>query len=100
METAGPACLRCVSLDDLACLPAGDALLTRRAKAERADMPSSFASAGRVAVTNDKVCWSGRRRCRKRSEIERRTDGSAWLARFAHRLRSPMPSSVHIQPKL
>ena len=33
METPGPACLRCVGLDDLAFLPAGDALLTRRAKA-------------------------------------------------------------------
>jgi hypothetical protein len=33
METPGPACLRCVGLDDLAFLPAGDALRTRRAKA-------------------------------------------------------------------
>jgi hypothetical protein len=32
METPGPACLRCVGLGDLAYLPAGDALLTRRAK--------------------------------------------------------------------
>ena len=36
MESAGPACLRCVGLDDLAHLPAGDALLTRRAKAKSA----------------------------------------------------------------
>jgi hypothetical protein len=34
VETPGPACLRCVGLDDLAYLPAGDALLTRRAKAK------------------------------------------------------------------
>lgn len=34
METPGPACLRCVGLDDLEYLPAGDALLTRRAKAK------------------------------------------------------------------
>ena len=34
METAGPACLRCIGLDDLEYLPAGDALLTRRAKAK------------------------------------------------------------------
>jgi hypothetical protein len=34
METPGPACLRCVGLDDLAYLPAGDALFTRRAKAK------------------------------------------------------------------
>jgi hypothetical protein len=34
METAGPACLRCVGLDDLKYLPAGDALLTRRAKSK------------------------------------------------------------------
>jgi len=34
METPGPACLRCVGLDDLVFLPAGDALLTRRAKAK------------------------------------------------------------------
>jgi hypothetical protein len=33
MEDPGPACLRCVGLDDLAYLRAGDALLTRRAKA-------------------------------------------------------------------
>src|SRR6202007_253942 len=34
METPGPACLRCVGLDDLEYLPAGDAMLTRRAKAK------------------------------------------------------------------
>jgi hypothetical protein len=34
MEAPGPACLRCVGLDDLAFLPAGDALVTRRAKAK------------------------------------------------------------------
>lgn len=34
METRGPACLRCVGLDDLEYLPAGDALLTRRVKAK------------------------------------------------------------------
>lgn len=34
METPGPACLRCVGLADLEYLPAGDALLTRRAKAK------------------------------------------------------------------
>jgi hypothetical protein len=33
MEDAGPACLKCVGLDDLEYLPAGDALITRRAKA-------------------------------------------------------------------
>jgi hypothetical protein len=36
MEPPGPACLRCVGLDDLEFLPAGDALLTRRAKANSA----------------------------------------------------------------
>lgn len=36
MEEAGPACLRCAGLDDLEYLPAGDALLTRRAKAKSA----------------------------------------------------------------
>jgi hypothetical protein len=36
MENAGPACLRCVGLADLAFLSAGDALLTRRAKAKSA----------------------------------------------------------------
>jgi hypothetical protein len=34
MEDPGPACLRCVGLDDLEFLPAGDALLSRRAKAK------------------------------------------------------------------
>jgi hypothetical protein len=33
METPGPACLRCLGLDDLEFLPAGDARLTRRVKA-------------------------------------------------------------------
>lgn len=36
MENAGPACLRCVGLDDLEFLPAGDAALTRHAKAKSA----------------------------------------------------------------
>ncbi len=36
MEPPGPACLRCVGLDDLEFLPAGGALLTRRAKANSA----------------------------------------------------------------
>ena len=36
MEDPGPVCLRCVGLDDLEFLPAGDALLTRRAKANSA----------------------------------------------------------------
>jgi hypothetical protein len=36
MENPGPACLRCVGLDDLTFLSAGDALLTRRAKAKSA----------------------------------------------------------------
>ena len=36
MEPPGLACLRCVGLDDLEFLPAGDALLTRRAKANSA----------------------------------------------------------------
>jgi hypothetical protein len=36
MEGPGPACLKCVGLDDLALLPAGDALLTRRVKAKSA----------------------------------------------------------------
>jgi len=34
MENAGPACLRCVGLEDLEFLPSGDALLTRRIKAK------------------------------------------------------------------
>src|SRR6266436_6138064 len=34
MENPGPACLRCVGLDDLEFLPAGDALVTRRVKAK------------------------------------------------------------------
>jgi hypothetical protein len=36
MEDAGPACLKCVGLGDLEYLPAGDALVTRRAKAASA----------------------------------------------------------------
>lgn len=36
MEEGGPACLRCVGLDDLEFLPAGDTGLTRRAKAKSA----------------------------------------------------------------
>jgi hypothetical protein len=36
MEDAGPACLKCVGLGDLEYLPAGDALITQRAKAASA----------------------------------------------------------------
>jgi hypothetical protein len=36
MENPGPACLRCVGLDDLEFLPSGDARLTRRVKARSA----------------------------------------------------------------
>jgi len=36
MENPGPACLRCVGLDDLDFLSAGDTLLTRRVKAKSA----------------------------------------------------------------
>jgi hypothetical protein len=36
MEGQGPACLRCAGLDDLAFLPTGDVLLTRRSKARSA----------------------------------------------------------------
>jgi hypothetical protein len=36
MENPGPACLRCVGLDDLEFLSAGDALLTRRVKPKSA----------------------------------------------------------------
>jgi hypothetical protein len=36
MENPGPACLGCVGLDDLEFLPAGDALLSRHAKAKSA----------------------------------------------------------------
>jgi len=36
MESPGPACLRCAGLDDLVFLAAGDALLSRRAKANSA----------------------------------------------------------------
>ncbi len=36
MEATGPACLQCVGLGDLEYLPAGDALITRRAKAASA----------------------------------------------------------------
>jgi hypothetical protein len=36
MENPGPTCLRCVGLDDLEFLGAGDALLTRRARAKSA----------------------------------------------------------------
>ena len=36
MENPGPACLDCVGLDGLEFLPAGDALLSRRAKAKSA----------------------------------------------------------------
>jgi hypothetical protein len=34
MENPGPVCLRCMGLDDLVYLPAGDALLSRRVKAK------------------------------------------------------------------
>jgi hypothetical protein len=61
MENEGPVCLRCVGIDDLEFLPAGDALLTRRAKANSRRCTVVYASAGAGAATNDKVCWSSRR---------------------------------------
>jgi hypothetical protein len=36
MEDPGPACLRCVGMDDLEFVQSGDALLTRRLKAKSA----------------------------------------------------------------
>ena len=54
MEDPGPACLRCVGLDDLEYLPAGDALLTRRAKASSARVLSWCVSAGPAAATSDR----------------------------------------------
>jgi hypothetical protein len=62
METPGPACLRCVGLDDLEFLPVGDALLTRRAKAKSTRYAVVVRSAEPVGATNDKVSWSSRRR--------------------------------------
>jgi hypothetical protein len=56
MENPGPACLVCVGLDGLAFLPAGDALLSRRAKAKSARY--AVVVAERAAATNDKACWS------------------------------------------
>jgi hypothetical protein len=68
METPGPACLRCVDLDDLEYLPAGDALLTRRAKAKSTRYAVVVASAGAVAATNDRVCCSSRRPWQMRND--------------------------------
>ncbi|WP_234682356.1 hypothetical protein [Bradyrhizobium monzae] len=56
MESPGPACLRCVGLDDLEFLPARDALLTRRVKAKSPRYASSCASARPAAATNGKAC--------------------------------------------
>ena len=50
MEQPGPACLRCAGLDDLEFLPAGDAQLTRRAKAKSA----RFAVVVRFARSRDR----------------------------------------------
>ena len=47
MEDPGPVCLRCMKLDDLEFLPAGDALLSRRVKAKSA----RFAIAVRFSKT-------------------------------------------------
>jgi hypothetical protein len=76
MEPPGPACLRCVGLDDLVYLPAGDALLTRQAKAKAPDTPSSCASVGAVAATNDRACWSRRNPRQTRNAISTRDDAS------------------------
>lgn len=56
MEAPGPACLRCVGLDDLEYLPAGDATLTRRTKAK----------CTRYAVV---VCFSRTRRRYERQDL-------------------------------
>jgi hypothetical protein len=60
MENSGPACLRCVGLDDLEYLPAGDALLTRRRR-EASDPPSSCDSAEVATAMSERGCWSSRR---------------------------------------
>jgi hypothetical protein len=61
MENPGPACLRCVSLDDLEFLSAGDALLTHRVKAKSARHAVVVRLSKRRRATNDKVCWSSRK---------------------------------------
>src|SRR5208282_2243907 len=57
MEDPGPACLRCVGLDDLEYLPAGDALLTRRAKARSARYAGRAAGLGGRAAMRKSRSW-------------------------------------------
>jgi hypothetical protein len=75
MENPGPACLRCVGLDDLEFLSAGDALLTRRVEAKSARRAVVVRFSKRRRGTNDKVCWSSRKPLRKRNASSLSADG-------------------------
>ena len=81
MEPPGPACLRCLGLDDLEYLPAGDARLNRRAKAKSA----------RFAVV---VRFSGRRgryERRRRRDVEGAGSIPACSRSIEHRQRIALP---------
>ena len=83
MENPGPACLRCVGLDDLEYLPSGDALLTRRAKSK----------SSRHAVV---VRFSRTRRRYERQGLL--VDPQAWRKRRNSEARpaSPRPASLSV----
>jgi hypothetical protein len=68
VETPGPACLRCAGLDDLEFLPAGDARLTRRVKANSTRYAVVARFSRTRAVTNDRACWSSRGPLRMRGD--------------------------------
>jgi hypothetical protein len=68
METPGPACAALASMISRICRRAMPCLRGAR-KRKAHDMRSSCASAGFVAVTNDKVCWSSRRPWQMRGDL-------------------------------
>ncbi|MHC2435732.1 PHD finger domain-containing protein [Bradyrhizobium sp. USDA 4451] len=94
MENPGPACPRCVGLDDLEFLPAGDAKLTRRVKASSARYASSCASAERAAVTNDRACWSSRAPSRMIRKSAKRFSEKIMLKQRAEQERSDIRGTV------
>jgi hypothetical protein len=72
MENPGPACLRCVGLDDLAFLSAGEMRCSRAGPGLKARaMPSWCASARADSAMSGKVCWSRRKPWRRRDASSR-----------------------------
>jgi hypothetical protein len=105
MENPGPACLRCVGLDDLEFLSAGDALLTRRSRRKALAMPWLCDSAGPAAATSGAACCSRRKPWTTRNASSPRSRASAAIGPPARRLfptpaRAPQARAVEVEGRV